>query len=210
KHQAADAPPGYYDDSPNLVYFGHDPKHPELPRHWRIRLKVDALKNRGTTITEDHDVPLADFVQEPLTRWVEEVRPRTPDAMAGSKYLFTRVRERADLGRDGFARKLMPLTIDGLGMLMAKMTRLYLPDIVLPTGDSAEELEERVHWLRHVVATHMLKTGSSIDAVATALLDHHQTVQRVYAFVVPADFAEEHNKAIDAAFRSFRRFAKAA
>lgn len=132
---------------------------------WRLRFNSGAFKNRRS-LKSHYEVKVAKELWPIIERYRKEFHPILAGA-TGSLHVFIRS------GRGGFKDKQgSPLSTDGLGYLINKLTSIYSPNGV---GFNP-------HAFRHIVATDIIKQDPRIGffLAARALHDKLETVEDEY------------------------------
>jgi len=149
------------------------------------------FKTRKAMKKNTYEIPVPSWMTPILDYYIWHVRPQTHGGQAGSPYLHVRVRRGGSSTRDFCA----PVKSGLLAVRMAKTTQRYVVGADLEGGESPLGEGLRYHWVRHLVATDLLRAyPGALNHVAHVLNDRLETVTAAYDGTVPADgyrFADE-------------------
>jgi integrase/transcriptional regulator with XRE-family HTH domain len=152
---------------------------------WWLVFEARRFKNDRFAVKKKYQAPVDGWVADLIPQYLEEVRPN----LYGSDdcdYLFL-PSKKGNGDRSHFST---------LNDRLLGVTQKYLPDVA-PGGF-------RTHSFRHIIATGMLKKGSTIDEVASVLHDTPDTVRRAYGHLVESDGTKALGKYLAALRRKHR------
>lgn len=138
---------------------------------WLIRFEPRHFKNEKGCAKKKYEALVDPWAAELIQPYLDTVRPVLFGADE-SDFVFLRSPGRGMNQTDRFM-------ITGLSQHIKFITKSYLGD-VCPEGFHA-------HAFRHIVATSLLKSGHSIDVVASALHDSPDMVREQYGHLVAND-----------------------
>jgi hypothetical protein len=167
---------------------------------WWYREELYGFKNRQYLEARGappyYEIEIAGWAQPYIERFVRVWRPQAPGAKAGSPYLIVDYQSE----RLGSRMPWDPVSVVQLGNRMLSISRAFLE------LDLGEELELRLHWIRHVVVSDFLKLNpGAYKAAARILNDAEETVRRVYSYLDTRDGMGMFNAGCDALFRQLRK-----
>lgn len=147
-----------------------------LSREWSVKFHSWEFKNSSGAAHAPYHVALDPWVEELIVDYLEEVRPHLTGANE-SDYLFLSARKNRATRKAAAPNCEFMMTT--LSENIRKLSVRHIPEFC-PLG-------MRAHSIRHIVATHLIKNGASIDQVASVLHDRASTVRKRYSHLTSGD-----------------------
>jgi len=159
---------------------------------WRMRFKAADFKNEKGAANQDYDVPIASSLHSRIDYYLKAVRPELQDAES-CPFVFLPTK---GLGRAANAKRKLGMwdgdtIVDSLGGTV----RRAIPEA---KGFGA-------HSMRHLVATHYLRTRpGDVEGLASVLNDTIETVRQTYLSRLREPAFERIAESFDEVFESVR------
>lgn len=162
----------------SMTYREDDTGHlrRNLSDEWIVRFDHWEFKNSAGAAQSAYSVCVDQWAAEIIDDYLEHFRPGLVGANE-SDYLFLSAERGRRLRKAACeSSACMVTTLSGS---IRKLSVRHIPE-VCPVGMGA-------HSIRHIVATHLLKNGASIDQVASVLHDRANTVRQRYTHLTCGD-----------------------